>query len=54
MKAVRQVDLPYEQIPVNREVKYEAPRPAMALEQIENVPGLTTVTPGKSNDLLCQ
>jgi hypothetical protein len=54
VKAVRQVDLPYAQIPVNREVKYQAPKPAVPLEQLENVPGVTTRTPAKSDDLLCQ
>lgn len=54
VKAVRQVDLSYAQIPVNREVKYEAPKPAVPLEQLENVPGVTTVAPAKSDDLLCQ
>jgi hypothetical protein len=54
VKAVRQIDLPYGQIPVNREVKYEAPRPAVPLEQLENVPGVTSVAPARSDDLLCQ
>jgi hypothetical protein len=54
VKSVRQVDLPYAQIPVNREVKYEAPKPAIPLEQLENVHGVTTIAPAKSDDLLCQ
>ncbi len=54
VKAVRQVDLPYAQIPVNREVKYQAPKPAVPLEQLENVPGVTTGAPAKADDLLCQ
>lgn len=27
-------ELPYAEIPVNREVKYEVPRPAVPLEQL--------------------
>jgi hypothetical protein len=54
IKAVRQVDLPYAEIPVNREVKYEAPKPSVPLEQLENVPGVTGAAPTKSDDLLCQ
>lgn len=54
VKAVSQIDLPYDQIPVNREVKYQAPKPATPLEQIENIPGMSTIAPGKTDDLLCQ
>jgi len=51
---VRQVDLPYAQVPVNREVKYEAPKPAVPLEQLENVPGVSAGAPVKTDDFICQ
>ena len=33
-------ELPYAEIPVNREVKYEVPRPAVPLEKLELLPNL--------------
>jgi hypothetical protein len=54
VKAIVQIDLPYDKIPVNREVKYEAPKPAVPMEKLENVPGLTSVSPAKSDELRCQ
>jgi hypothetical protein len=33
-------ELPYAEIPVNREVKYEVPRPAVPLEKLEMLPDL--------------
>jgi hypothetical protein len=55
IKAIAPIELPYDKIPVNREVKYEAPKPAVPLEQLENVPGLQQSTPPvKSDGLLCQ
>jgi hypothetical protein len=33
-------ELPYAEIPVNREVKYEVPRPAVPLEKLELLPDL--------------
>jgi hypothetical protein len=51
--ALELIDLPYASIPVNREVKYQAPKPAMPLDRMEPVPGLSA--PGSAQDgLLCQ
>jgi hypothetical protein len=38
VRAVRVSELPYVEIPVNREVKYDAPRPAVPLEKLELLP----------------
>ena len=38
--AVKVRKLPYAKIPVNREVKYEVPRPAVLLEKLEMLPDL--------------
>ena len=57
IKALELIDLPFASIPVNREVKYQAPKPAVALEQMETVPGLSTTgrPSGAAPDgLLCQ
>ncbi len=54
VKAVGIIELPYEKIPVNREVKYEAPKPAIPFERLEDVPGLKAGSPVKSDGLLCQ
>ena len=40
VKSVKVNALPYAEIPVNREVKYETPKPAVPLEKLELVPGL--------------
>jgi hypothetical protein len=55
--ALELIDLPYASIPVNREVKYQAPKPAMPLHRMEPVPGLSATghAPGSAQDgLLCQ
>lgn len=55
--ALELIDLPYASIPVNREVKYQAPKPAMPLDRMEPVPGLSATghAPGSAQDgLLCQ
>lgn len=57
IKAVQLIELPYDKIPVNREVKYEAPKPAVPLDKLEDVPGVhsTGKAPGAAPDgLLCQ
>jgi hypothetical protein len=48
MRAVQVVTLPDADIPVNREVKYVAPQPAVPLEQLEDVPGVRPE--GKTGD----
>ncbi len=40
LRASRQIALANADIPVNREVKYVAPKPAVPLEQLEDVPGV--------------
>lgn len=40
VRAVKVSELPYAEIPVNREVKYEVPRPAVPLEKLELLPNL--------------
>ena len=37
---VKSSELPYAEIPVNREVKYDVPRPAVPLEKLELLPNL--------------
>lgn len=54
VKAVKVVVLPFEKIPVNREVKYEAPKPAVPLDRLEDLPGLKSEGPMKSDEPLCQ
>ena len=57
IRAVELIALPYASIPVNREVKYQAPKPAMPLDQMETVPGLdSTGQPPRAapDGLLCQ
>ncbi len=38
MGTILVVDLPFADIPVNREVKYGAPKPAVPLDQLEDIP----------------
>ena len=38
VRTVKVSELPYAEIPVNREVKYEVPRPAVPLEKLEMLP----------------
>ena len=40
VRTVKVSKLPYAEIPVNREVKYEVPRPAVPLEKLELLPNL--------------
>jgi hypothetical protein len=40
VRTVKVGKLPYAEIPVNREVKYEVPRPAVPLERLELLPNL--------------
>ena len=40
VRTVKISELPYAEIPVNREVKYEVPRPAVPLEKLELLPNL--------------
>jgi len=40
VRIVKVADQPYAEIPVNREVKYDVPRPAVPLEKLELLPGL--------------
>jgi hypothetical protein len=40
VRNVKVRELPYAKIPVNREVKYEVPRPAVPLEKLELLPDL--------------
>ena len=40
VRNVKVRELPYAEIPVNREVKYEVPRPAVPLEKLELLPDL--------------
>ena len=40
VSTVKVSELPYAEIPVNREVKYDVPRPAVPLETLELLPGL--------------
>lgn len=40
VRNVKVRELPYAEIPVNREVKYEVPRPAVPLEKLEMLPDL--------------
>ncbi len=54
VKAVGVVALPFAKIPVNREVKYEAPKPAAPLDRLEDLPGLKSEGPMKSDEPLCQ
>ena len=54
VKAVGVVALPFDKIPVNREVKYEAPKPAVPLDRLEDLPGLKSEGPMKSGEPLCQ
>jgi hypothetical protein len=54
LRAVKVVNLAYADIPVNREVKYVAPRPAVPLEQLEDIPGVRQ-QPGPTRKLgVCQ
>ena len=54
VRAVKVVNLAYADIPVNREVKYVAPRPAVPLEQLEDIPGVRQ-KPGAAGKLgVCQ
>lgn len=54
VKTVEVVALPFREIPVNREVKYEAPRPAVPLDRLEDLPGPKSEGPMKSDEPLCQ
>lgn len=40
LRATRQLVLANAEIPVNREVKYVAPTPAVPIEQLEDIPGV--------------
>lgn len=40
VRTVKVSELPYAEIPVNREVKYDVPRPAVPLEKLELLPNL--------------
>jgi hypothetical protein len=55
--AVQQIELPFDRIPVNREVKYDAPKPAVSLDRLENVPGIETsgapYEPASPDELKC-
>lgn len=54
VKAIQVVALPFDRIPVNREVKYDAPKPAVPLDRLEDLPGLKSEGPMKSDEPLCQ
>jgi hypothetical protein len=54
VKAIQVVVLPFDEIPVNREVKYDAPKPAVPLDRLEDLPGLKSESPMKSDEPLCQ
>jgi hypothetical protein len=51
IRATKMVELAYADLPVNREVKYDvAPRPAVPLEQLEDIPGVRQ-NPGVSENM---
>jgi hypothetical protein len=52
--AVQVVTLPNAEIPANREVKYEAPRPAVPLDQLEDIPGVRSEPAAPTDSLICQ
>jgi len=45
IRAIKAVDLPFADIPDNREVKYVAPKPAVPLDQLEDIPGVRGAPP---------
>jgi hypothetical protein len=48
------IALPFAEIPVNREVLYQVPQPAVPLEELRNVPGLfPEEAPAKPANDLC-
>ena len=54
IRAIAPLDLPCARVPVNREVRYDAPKPATPLEQLDNIPGIASTILAKPGDLLCQ
>jgi hypothetical protein len=54
VRATRLVALAYADIPVNREVKYAAPQPAVPLDQLEDLPGVRQNGTVSDNMGVCQ
>ena len=54
VRAVKVVDIAYADIPVNREVKYVAPKPAVPLEQLEDIPGVRQPSAASDKLGVCQ
>jgi hypothetical protein len=58
VRAVKVVSAPNAEIPVNREVKYEEPKPAVPFWLLEDIPNLPpegpAASPGQSQELICQ
>ena len=40
LEAVKVNAMPFAQVPVNREVKYDTPKPAVPLEKLQILPGI--------------
>jgi hypothetical protein len=54
LRATRQIASANADIPVNREVKYVAPKPAVPLEQLEDIPGVRQAARGADGFGVCQ
>lgn len=52
--ALNVVTLPNAEIPANREVKYEAPRPAVPLDKLEDIAGVRSERAVPTDSLICQ
>jgi hypothetical protein len=53
-RAVTVVQLPNAQIPVNREVKYMEPQPAVPFWRLDDIPGLAPEGDVKTDGMICQ
>lgn len=54
LKTVKEVRLPLAEVPVNREVKYVAPKPAVPMEALEDLPGVRGMAPAAQPFGVCQ
>ena len=54
LRAAEVARVPIAQIPVNREVMYVAPKPAVALEQLEDIPGVRRTERATDTTGVCQ
>jgi hypothetical protein len=54
LRAVNVIHAPNAEIPVNREVKYAEPKPAVPFFLLEDIPGLPPESQAKPDGLICQ